>query len=627
MVCLVMACANPGSGPDGGPYDETPPRIVRMSPAIGGQNVKQKKVTLTFDENIKIENAAEKVIVSPPQIELPEIKYAGKHITVELQDTLQDSTTYTIDFSDAIVDNNEGNPMGNFTYYFSTGSRLDTMEVSGNVLSAEDLEPLKGILVGLHADTTDSTFRTRPLKRVARTDANGRFSIKGIAPGSYRIYALQDMDGDFKFSQKSERIAFSHDIVTPSSFPDLRHDTLWTDTVRYDTIIAVPYTHYLPDDLVLLAFMEKGQPRHLLKTQRDVPEKFSIFFTAPSDTAPTLRGIGFDAEKSLLVSRSKGNDTINCWVTDTALAACDTLGLLCTFDATDDSTGLRIKKTDTLTLRPKLTMERRRKMEAEKLERWEKQRERRHKRGDFSKETPPIDYLSLVVRSPRQMAPDKNPVLELGEPIASLDTAGLHLLLTKDSTQVEAPYELVADPYNPLRITLRGEWRAGQEYEIQIDSAAVMGIFGHFNKSVKQRLRIDDTEAFGALFVSLIEADTAAVVQLLRPDGKIERQVRATNSRADFFYLSPGSFYLRMFYDRNGNNVWDSGAFDSGEQPEEVFYLPQVIPVKANWDIEQEWNPTAMPLTEQKPRELIKQKDTKRKPVRDRNAERERNKR
>ncbi len=622
-----MACANPGSGPDGGPYDETPPRIVRMSPHIGGTDVKQKKVTLVFNENIKIENAAEKIIVSPPQIELPEIKYAGKQITVELQDTLQDSTTYTIDFSDAIVDNNEGNPLGNFTYYFSTGSRLDTMEVAGNVLSAEDLEPLKGILVGLHSDTTDSVFRTKPLQRVARTDANGRFSIKGIAPGSYRIYALQDMDGDFKFSQKGERIAFSRELVTPSSFPDVRHDTLWTDTVRYDTIMAVPYTHYLPDNLVLLAFMEKGQPRHLLKTQRDVPEKFSLFFTAPSDTAPTLRGIGFDAKKSLLVSHSKGNDTINCWVTDTALAACDTLGLLCTFDETNDSTGVRSWKTDTLILRPKLTMERRRKMEAEKLERWEKQRERRHKRGDFSKETPPVDYISLSVRSPRQMAPDKNPTLEFSEPIATLDTAGLHLLLTKDSTQIEAAYELVPNPYNPLSITLRGEWRPGQEYEVQIDSAAVTGIFGHINKKTKQRLRIDDAEAFGALFVSLIGADTAAVVQLLRPDGKVERQVRSTKGRADFFYLEPEKYYLRMFYDRNGNNVWDSGSFDNGEQPEEVFYLPQTIPVKANWDIEQEWNPTALPFTEQKPKELIKQKATEKKTVHSRNAERERNKR
>ena len=153
---LLTACANPGSGPDGGPYDETPPRIVSMSPAIGQRMAKDKKVTITFDELIKVENAQEKITISPPQIEIPDIKVQGRRITVELIDSLRENTTYTIDFSDAIVDANEGNPLGNFTYFFSTGESLDTMEVAGNVLAAENLEPVKGILVGLHTDTTDT---------------------------------------------------------------------------------------------------------------------------------------------------------------------------------------------------------------------------------------------------------------------------------------------------------------------------------------------------------------------------------------------------------------------------------------------------------------------------------------
>jgi hypothetical protein len=143
LLCLIFACANPGSGPDGGPYDETPPRIVEMRPALGQINAKQKKVEIAFDEYIKVENAVEKVIVSPPQIEVPEIKVLGKRISINLSDTLKPATTYTIDFSDAITDVTEGNPLGNFTYYFSTGEQLDTMEVAGHVLNAADLEPVK----------------------------------------------------------------------------------------------------------------------------------------------------------------------------------------------------------------------------------------------------------------------------------------------------------------------------------------------------------------------------------------------------------------------------------------------------------------------------------------------------
>ena len=116
MCALVAACANPGQGPDGGPYDETPPTVTLLSPQMGERDVKKvKKVTLGFSEAIKVENPSEKIVVSPPQHEQPEIKISGKRITVELVDSLLPNTTYTIDFSDAIKDATEGNPLGNYT--------------------------------------------------------------------------------------------------------------------------------------------------------------------------------------------------------------------------------------------------------------------------------------------------------------------------------------------------------------------------------------------------------------------------------------------------------------------------------------------------------------------------------
>lgn len=627
LALCIIACANPGSGPDGGPYDETPPRIIAMSPAIGTTQAQPKKIQLHFDENIKLENPGEKVIVSPPQIEMPEIKAYGRNISVELLDTLKDNTTYTIDFGDAIVDNNEGNPMGQFTYFFSTGEQLDTMQVSGHVLAASDFEPVKGILVGLHSDTADSAFRLQPLQRVARTNGEGFFSIKGVAPGNYRIYALKDMDGDFRFSQKGEMIAFSKDIITPSAFQDIRHDTLWIDTLRYDTIRDVAFTHFLPDDLVLLAFTEMGQPRHLLKTQRDVHEWFKLYFTAPSDTAPLLRGLGFDAEKALLIAPNKGNDTITCWVRDSLLLQSDTLSLICTYDASDDSTGLRFLKTDTLTLRSKLTMARKKLLEEEKMEKWEKDRKRRHKRGDYSQETPPPVFLSCNIKSSGNMAPTQNPTLDFSEPLVSIDSTKLHLRLKADTVYIEAPYRLIADEHNPLLYTLFAEWRPGQEYELMIDSAAVCGLYGHNNKKSNRTLKVGKMEDFGALFITLHGADSTAVVQLMRKDGKVFRQLKAVNHRADFFYLTPDTYYMRLFYDRNNNGVWDAGNFDTQEQAEVVYYFPQPLPAKANWDIEQDWRVDLLPLVEQKPRELIKQKADKKKTIRNRNAERERNKR
>ena len=136
-------------------------------------------------------------MVSPPQLQQPEIKPGGKRITVNLLDSLKPNTTYTIDFSDAIVDNNEGNPLGNFAFTFSTGASIDTMEVSGTLLEASDLEPIKGMLVGLHSNLNDSAFTKLPFDRVARTDSRGHFTIRGIAPGKYRIFGLMDADQNF----------------------------------------------------------------------------------------------------------------------------------------------------------------------------------------------------------------------------------------------------------------------------------------------------------------------------------------------------------------------------------------------------------------------------------------------
>ena len=237
LLFLLVSCAKMGQ-PDGGWYDETPPRVLGASPTERATDVNSKKVNIYFSEFIKLENASEKVVVSPPQIEAPEIKATGKRITVSLQDKLQPNTTYTIDFSDAITDNNEGNPLGNYTYSFSTGDHIDTLEVAGYVLEAENLEPVKGILVGLYSNQNDTAFQKQPMLRVSRTDSRGHFSIRGVAKGDYRIYALQDMDGNYMYNQKSEKLAFTPEVIMPSWKPDIRQDTLWIDSLHIKDITS-----------------------------------------------------------------------------------------------------------------------------------------------------------------------------------------------------------------------------------------------------------------------------------------------------------------------------------------------------------------------------------------------------
>lgn len=316
VALLLAACASMGT-PDGGPYDEEAPIFVTSTPAAYATNITDKKFILEFDENIKLENAFEKVIVSPPQIEMPEIKYSGKRITVELFDTLKPNTTYSIDFSDAVVDNNEGNPLENFAFVFSTGDRVDTLAISGTVLNAKDLEPIKGMMVGIHKAGDDSAFYKLPFERVSRTDSRGRFTIKGLAPGSYRVYALMDANQNYRFDQKSEKIAFLDATIEPFATPAVRPDTIWRDSITIDTIKMVSYTRFQPDDLVLRAFDEEFYSQYLMKSQRKEHNSFTLFFADSNNELPTIEGLNFDATDAFVVESSEKQDTILYWIKDT----------------------------------------------------------------------------------------------------------------------------------------------------------------------------------------------------------------------------------------------------------------------------------------------------------------------
>lgn len=627
LTLLAAACASIGS-PDGGPYDETPPQVVRCFPANQAVNSDKKRIAILFNEYVKLDGANENIVVSPPQQEMPNIRAEGKRVKIDLYDTLTANTTYTIDFGDAIVDNNEGNPLGLFTYTFSTGGHIDTMEVAGTVLNAADLEPIKGILVGLQSNLADSAFTTQPLSRVARTNGSGRFTIKGVAPGRYRIFALKDADGDFRFSQKSELIAFDTTVIEPTCGPDVRFDTLWRDTVHYDSIRAVPYTHFYPDDIVLKAFLEEGQDHHLLKTERPVPDRFTLYFTAPADTLPVIRGLNFDSRNAFIVEPSAHNDTITYWIPDTTLAYMDTLALALTYLDTDSLKQLS-PRTDTLELAPKVTRARQLKELRDKIEAWEKEQKkkrRRNKDTTRTAENPFLhQYLECSFYPGGSIDPDQNITVTFNEPLSRIDTTALHFYQRVDTNWVEAPFLFLPVEGALRKYRLYAEWRPKQQYKFETDSLAFTNIFGVSTRPLKQEIRVRSLDDYSSLFVKLELPDTGAVVQLLNKSDKVMRTVRATgDGRADFFFVKPGEYYMRLFIDRNGNERWDTGDYASGQQAEEVFYFPKPLLLRAKWEVEQTWDVRGIPLTRQKASEITKQKPDKDKKIKNRNAERER---
>jgi len=633
FALVLAACASMSSQfPDGGRYDEEPPEVVSAQPANKATGVKSKKASISFNEFIKLDNPSEKVIVSPPQNEMPNIRVVGKSIKIDLYDSLQANTTYTIDFSDAIQDNNEGNPMGLYTYSFSTGSQIDTMEVSGTVLNAENLEPIKGILVGLYrCDSTfaDSTFRTMPLQRVGRTNGSGAFTIKGVASGEYRAFALKDMDNDYRFSQKSELIAFDTVTFSTTAKPDLRPDTVWVDTSHYEKIRMVPYMHFYPDNLTLLAFQEAGQDQHLLKTERLKPEMFTLYFTAPADTLPTIEGFNFDAS-ALVPEPSQHNDTINYWIPDTLVAWQDTLSFKLTYLETD-TLGQLVSRTDTLEMVPKQTHAKLEKERQKKIEEWVKEREKKQKRSQ--EPLPPeenpyeVEYLEVQIKPSGSLDPNQNVNLTFSQPIIAFDTTCVRFVEKVDSNYIPRPYLLIPDSINQRRYTLYAEWQPKGAYELVIDSMAFKGVLGNVSKGMKNTFRVRSLDEFGTIFVKLtnlnLKEGEQAIVQLMNRSDKPVAQQVAVNDRADFFYLKPSEYFLRLLIDRNGNGKWDTGCYDDNLQPEEVFYFPKPITAKAKWDMEQTWDVRGIARNKQKPLSITKQKPDKKKDIKDRNRKRD----
>ena len=622
-MLLILACASMGT-PDGGPYDEDPPVLMVAKPAVGATGVAKGKITLAFDENIKLVNAFENVVVSPPQLQRPEIKSSGKQVSVELVDTLLPNATYSIDFGNAIVDNNEGNPYENFVYYFSTGDNIDTLAVSGTVLNAENLEPLKGVVVGVHSCLDDSAFTKFPFERISRTDSRGHFTIKGLAPGKYRVYALSEANNNYLFDQKSEILAFMETSVSPFATPAIRPDTVWRDSVTIDTVLYVPYTRFQPDDIVLRAFKEEFYSQQLLKSKRDAHNMLTLYFAEQSEELPLIEGLSFDDEAAFILDNSATNDTLTLWFRDSTLYRADTLSLRVTYKVLD-SVGNMVPKSDTLFVSPKRSWEKVMAFENEKLEKARKEFLKKAKRQEGYDENNPPEFVPekkvLKVRVPvsSSMSVNSNVNFSFEEPLESLDTAAIHLSMKVDT--LWRPVEFILRPDSDIKkYNLYAEWRPGETYRIETDSAAFKGLYGGTSNKFSQEIKFGSYDDYAVLYLDIPGTGNNSYVQLVDTKESVLQYQRTENNRCAFYFIKPGTYYLRLFIDENDNGKWDTGEFSKGRQPEKVFYYNRPLELRALFEYSQDdWDINA-PLDKQKPLAITKQKPDKEKKKMNRNA-------
>ena len=624
---VLYSCASIGRL-EGGEEDFDPPVMLESSPRLGSVNQKNtKRFTIEFDEYIKLDKPQEKIVFSPPQAQAPEIKASGKKVVVNLQDSLQPNTTYTIDFADAIQDNNEGNPLTQFTYTFSTGEQLDTLAVAGTVLNASNLEPIKGAVVGLYADLSDTVFQAKPFERMGRSDSRGYFSIRGIAPGKYHVFALQDDDRDYKFSQPTEQVAFSDSIIIPTSEPRMRQDTVWIDSLTIDTIVPVSYTYYMPDNIILRNFKQNRPNRRLAGFNREEAHKFKLNFTAPSDSLPVIKGLNFNADSAFVIELNNGvRDTLQYWLKDSTLIKMDTLLMSVSYLYTDSLYQLQ-PRTDTLrvTYRAKPPTEQERKA----AEQAKKEEERRLKHGDtLEVKKPEIKPLPMEVYAPGTLDIYDYLSLTFQEPVQRLDTAAIHLeKMQADSTFAAIPFEFQQDSTDLKVYNIYADWEVDGNYKLRVDSAAVTGLYGLITNKTENAFKIKPLEEYGQLFYTVMGVDTTAFVELLDERDNVVRTVDLIDGHADFYYLNPGKYGARLVVDVNGNGRWDTGDYDLHLEPEMVYYYNQILELKANFDIYQNWDVHELPLDKQKPDDLKKQKPETTQNRRDRNASNQNNNR
>jgi hypothetical protein len=587
---LVYACGRPGT-PMGGPDDFTPPHYISSKPEPNAINFHGNKIEILFDELIALEKPGEKVIITPPQKKNPVIQAVGKKITVELKDSLLPNTTYTFDFTDAIVDNNEKNVLENFSFAFSTGEIVDSLVIGGLLLNAEDLEPMPGILVGLHNNLNDTAFTKTAFLRTTKTNELGKFNIRNVAPGSYKVFALKDLNHDYTFDQPGEDLAFIDSVFIPSFEPAMRMDTTWQDSITIDTIREINYTRFTPDDIKLFLFKEDFERQFLSRpTRSDYSMTFKFNSTKELNPVFTILNQEKGSDDWAIPEYSDGGKTITLWMKDSLSYNTDSLTIEVAYLKSDTLNQL-VHATDTfnMILRKK-TEKKKNKKDAEKIE---------FLNVDFSAHGT-IDVFDTLK-------------VTFSEPVPGIDLKNIRFEQKVDTLWETVEFPIVQDSLNPRMFVINQKWSYEKEYRITIDSASVYSLYGKWNNKMESQFKFKQNSDYGFLYVGISGNRYDGFGELLDAGEKVVRQSKIIDGELIFINIKPGKYYLRYIEDADGDGKWTTGHYNEKRYPETVYYYPGFFDIRQNFELEQPWNVTDVPVEKQKPLEITKNKPKEKK--------------
>lgn len=597
LALMVYACANRGY-PEGGPKDTTPPVVVAEVPVSYTKNFNKKRVEIYFNEFVQLKEINEKFIFSPPLKKNPKVSLKGKYVQISIPDTLKPNTTYSMDFADAIVDNNEGNPLGFYRYVFSTGEVIDSLELSGTVVNAESYEPMMNVLIGLYENHADSVPLLELPDYIARTDSSGNFRVTNLRDAVYKVVAIEDANKDKKYTPESEMFAFLDSTVQPVVLPMVKSDTfrlvesiLGRDTTYRDSIVTTEYLGYGPSNLLLRMFQEKLTQLYLVDDDRKTRERLDFVFSIPAENQLQVRLWDTLATEPLpedwfFMERSAGKDTISLWIKDSTVYKKDTLNVILSY-LRSDSTGQHSLYSDTT----RYTFKEKKKNEG--------------KGKKNPEEKPKMEFLEIKSNVGGDLDLGGRLWLEFDRPIDKSGLQGLRLSEKVDTLYQPMKFELEEDSLKVRRIYVDAPWKQSTEYLLELDSAAVYDIYGRFNNKMEKKFKVRSEEYYGKIQLTVKGVSGNTIIQLYKSDGakaengkrkySVVREKKITQDGEVVFDLLPeGKYKFRAILDTENSGVWNTGLYLKHRQPDEIIYLPAEISVKQNFDIEQEFrlNPT-----------------------------------
>jgi hypothetical protein len=575
-IVVVSSCANQGM-PTGGPRDSLPPVLVGTHPDYKALNYDGNEVRLTFDEFIIPDQILEMMVVSPPLEKRPTILTKSKTLIVRFTEDLRDSVTYSLDFKNAIVDNNERNPMDNLRFSFSTYDQLDTLRVAGKVINGFNLEPVEDALVMLHKNLHDSAVYSLRPDYIAKTDENGIYLFDNLQEGKYHLFALNDLNNDMLYNEGAEEIAFHDTLVVPSAEYHAEADTLASGA---DSLLISGHIHFLPEPIYLRQFTEKIFEQYLKTSRRDSRYQCTFVFNETVSDSFNIQLVDTLVPDWYVLEPNQNFDSLTVWIADTTLAARENIKMEISYFQLDSLNELYLHK-DTVDMDF-----------ADKED--DSRRRRRNARDDEEEEGPPpvpqFNWNTNLSTSGFDL--NRDILLTAPHPVKYIDPQAIRIFLAEDTLKTPLNFKFERDSLSLRNFRLSFPWESETSYTLETDSAASVNIYGVTSKALSSTFRTRPLDYYGTINLEMTGVEGQILVQVLQnndTESVLEENVISEDQTVVFDYLPPEKYKVKVIFDENKNWKWDTGSFQDKFQPEKVAYINEVIKVRSNWDSNLTW--------------------------------------